>query len=357
MLYGLSRLSKRSPELVVFGVHTRSFSGNVKALFLANDTRHTKVFISHNSDLVKSLRIEGSAAHSKCSIKGIYYSLRAGTYIYSGYPSDINFWLSGGAKYINVWHGTPIKKIERDISTGYYSKRNRYRSVYRIVAPYLLVKPDVFLASSPYEEKCFSSAFGIKSDSFVRAFPPRLEALVNIDGRQSGATNILYVPTWRDDHSFHFENYVDAHCFNAFLKDNGIKFYVKLHPSDKGFEIGAGLSHIITLDKNEDVYVFLREADVLVSDYSSMVFEGLYLSKPVVLFCPDYESYSKRSREFYIDPYKGLPVHVSYTQDELEHSISLAVKEQQVDMDTFRPFRPYPIQKELLDRLIKKGGD
>ena len=77
-----------------------------------------KIFISDNKVLVDEIVGQGYQAYTKLSPKGIWYSLRSGAYIYSGFPSDINFWLSSGAKYINVWHGTPIKKIERDVTTG-----------------------------------------------------------------------------------------------------------------------------------------------------------------------------------------------------------------------------------------------
>lgn len=354
-LYLFSRIPIRSTTLIVFGVHTNSFSGNVKELFLTSKSEYKKVFISSNYALVKELRLEGYKAHTKYSLYGIYYALRAGTYIYSQFPSDINFWLSGGARYINVWHGTPIKKIERDIATGYYSKRNRYKWFFGLVAPYLLVKPNALLVSSAYEEKCFKSAFDLDDDAFVRAFPPRLETLITGGAGINSEGNILYAPTWRDDHSFHFEDYVDLDSFNVFLKDNRIRFFIKLHPSDKAIDIDVELSNIVTIDKNEDVYDFLKDTDVLVSDYSSMTFESLYLSQPVVLFFPDYEAYQKRSRAFYIDPCKDLPVEVSYSQSELEQKLLLAMKERQVDMEKFEPFRPYPVQKKLLEQLVRKA--
>ena len=132
-----------------------------------------------NTAINHQLRAEGYIAHGKYSLEGIYYSLKAGSYVYSGFPSDISYWLSGGAKYINVWHGTPVKKIERDVSTGYYSIRNRYAWLYNLAAPYYLSKPAALLASSPYEEKCFRTAFGVNDHSLVRAFPPRLEELLH----------------------------------------------------------------------------------------------------------------------------------------------------------------------------------
>ena len=97
---------------------------------------------------------------------------------------------------------------------------------------------------------------------------------------------------------------------------------IKLHPSDKSLEnIDQEFSNIEIIDQNQDVYTLLEKSDIVMSDYSSMVFEALYLSKPVILFCPDYDTYQKNSREFYIDPCKDLPVKVSYLQTELEENL------------------------------------
>jgi len=352
VLYFFSNLSVRSTKIVAFGVHTNSFSGNSKQLFLTSNSECLNIFISSNKVLVTKLQGKGYKAYAKYSLYGIYYALRAGTYVYSQYPSDINFWLSGGAKYINVWHGTPIKKIERDISTGYYSSRNKYKWFFKLIAPYLFARADAFLVSSAYEEHCFMSAFDMGDGSFVRAFPPRLKALAESSEDRCTERNVLYVPTWRDDHSFRFEDYVDMESFNGFLKENRIIFYIKHHPSDRVLDNEVAFPNIIAIGRNEDVYDFLKDADALVSDYSSMIFESLYILRPAVLFCPDYDHYQKNARTFYIDPRKDLPVKVFYTQAELEQGLLCALKERQLDIKKIEPFRPYPVQERVLEQLM-----
>ena len=354
-IFLFSKLITREKKLVLFGVHTNSFSGNIKALLLSSkSSEFESIFIANTRELENKGAILGVKCFYKYSLKGIYYSLRAGTYIYSGFPSDINFYLSNGAKYINVWHGTPIKKIEKDVTTGYYSLRNRYPILFKVLVPHLFVKPDVLLVSSEYEEKCFSSAFAMEKESLVRAFPPRLESLLEDTTSNNKEKNILYVPTWRDDHSFSFTEYVELNSFNLFLQENSMKFYIKLHPSDKSLNISDDYSNIIIINKNEDVYNYLKDTDVLVSDYSSMVFESLYLLKPVILFCPDYENYKKNSREFYIDPCNDLPVQIAFTQEEFTYKL---LEDTKIDSDKLKEFVPYDKEEELLAKLIKKAHE
>lgn len=42
-------------------------------------------------------------------------ALRAGVYVFDYRTFDINYPLSGGALRVNLWHGFPLKRIERDI--------------------------------------------------------------------------------------------------------------------------------------------------------------------------------------------------------------------------------------------------
>ncbi len=59
------------------------------------------------------------------------------------------------------------------------------------------------------------------------------------------------------------------------------------------------------LQKNDDLKMSSSElfacADVLITDYSSLLFEYILLEKPFVIFAPDYEQY-KQGRGFYEDP-------------------------------------------------------
>ena len=56
--------------------------------------------------------------------------------------------------------------------------------------------------------------------------------------------------------------------------------------------------------------------NLLITDYSSVLFDYSIYKKPFVLFCPDIDSY-KRTRGFYADP-ENFPAPLAKTADELE---------------------------------------
>jgi len=357
LIYLLSGLFPRDKTLVLFGVHTAALSGNVKALFLEeSDPRFRKIFLSDDPEHIRFLRAQGGEAYRRKSLRGIWYALRGGTYIYSGFPSDIGFWLSKGAGYINLWHGTPLKHIERDVRKGRYGVKNRYRYLFRIFKPHLVTPPDLLLVSSEYERRCFGSAFGIPEQAMFKAYPPRLSGLLRQKERTLRKRTLLYAPTWRDDHSFRLSDYIDLRSFNDFLKRTDLFFLVKLHPSDRNAaEESDEFSHITFVAPQEDIYDYLPAVSLLVSDYSSMIFEAFYLNKPVVLFCPDAEDYREKSRDFYLDPCRELPVSITRTQKELERALRDAFSGTQANMSLPEAlFRPYPPQEALLSKLLER---
>ena len=59
----------------------------------------------------------------------------------------------------------------------------------------------------------------MEDKNIFRAFPPRLQDLVqNNNPKNDNEKNILYVPTWRDDHSFNFSDHINLNSFNKFLR-------------------------------------------------------------------------------------------------------------------------------------------
>jgi len=321
-LYLMSCFIPRCSNKYVFGVYTSNFSGNVKALYLDKSFVHgcEKIFVYREKSIK---RILNSLPHNEryvyCSVfsvKGVYHSLTAGCYIYSNYISDISFWLSNGSIAFNVWHGTPLKTIEKDVQVGKYSAKNKWGNVLKYVFPYFYVRPDKILVCSDYEKQCFKSAFDLQDDvQYVSSFPPRLNQ-VQHNREASTRETILYCPTWRDDGSFIFQNVVDVDRLNRLMVEMNLTFVIKPHPSDKACHLSATYTNVILEDRVVDIYDLLPKSALLLTDYSSMLFDAVYCEIPVMLFCPDLERYQKENRSFYAR-IQDLGLSVVVTENDL----------------------------------------
>ena len=65
-----------------------------------------------------------------------------------------------------------------------------------------------------------------------------------------------------------------------------------------------------------DIAEYLLCSDILITDYSSCMFDYALLDRPVFLFCHDLEHYKNEERGFYMD-INSLPFPVSESFDEL----------------------------------------
>ena len=74
---------------------------------------------------------------------------------------------------------------------------------------------------------------------------------------------------------------------------------------------------VVTDDDYDDLYRFVKDVDVLITDYSSIYFDFLLCRKPIILFPFDEEDYVAHSRPFYFD-YKLMEAVRAYSWSELE---------------------------------------
>ena len=97
----------------------------------------------------------------------------------------------------------------------------------------------------------------------------------------AGKHSYLYVPTFR----WYFEPEpfeVDYSWLDSQLNDDEV-FAVKMHMVD-GRMLKRDYRHIIEIPQTEPSAPYLYDADVVITDYSSIIFDGYLLNKPAVLF-------------------------------------------------------------------------
>lgn len=106
--------------------------------------------------------------------------------------------------------------------------------------------------------------------------------------------NILYSPTFRGSPSERkqFTIPIDWNKFKSLPK--GMKLIIKLHPVVE--KINNPIpdwikDRVLILDSKENVDEWMIFCDVLITDYSSLVFEYSLLNKPIIYFPYDLESY------------------------------------------------------------------
>lgn len=377
-VYWLSFLFPRSKKIWLFGsTFGRRFADNPRYLYLYVSQHKAEfgirpVWISHNNSVVQILNAEGYEAYMYHSLKGIWFALRGKVYLFDNYSKDINFWQSGGAMKVNLWHGIPLKKIQHDnVFDKFRHPKNLWEKIKNFPRNISDEKPNHYvLTTSENLKPIFSSAF--QTDNVLVTGYPRNEVLIldeiqNVYSEEerkdrkritefledrSDSQNkkmVFYMPTFRQSENLFFNNF-DKDDFQMFLKKNNILFCIKLHPKSKLNKEFKNIQseNIMVINKEADPYVFLKMADILITDYSSIYFDYLLLDRPIIFFAYDLKEYLSDSREMYFDYDEFTPGEKVWDYQGLKNSIVKIIENNGDYQNRYSDFRK-KIRKKVFE--------
>ncbi len=227
---------------------------------------------------------------------------------------------------VNVWHGSPLKKIgnyESDEDQNFFT---------------------LVLAASDFFVPIMQKAFSCKREQVVVCGHPRNDAMfhpgdplgtLGIGGKYSRL--ILWLPTFRQS-AFLGDNdteakegtglpilsrRIDMKAVNDLLVRENALLLAKIHPAqDLSLIDREGFSNVRILTNDEmqqagcDLYSLLGVSDGLITDYSSVFFDYLLLNRPIGFTVDDMEEY-RQTRGFVVDdPYPLMPGQFIHTPEE-----------------------------------------
>ena len=324
LIYPFSFLFPRNSRKYVFGSYRGSFTDNSKYLFLYASENGDKdidyIWLSPNKDTVRNLRQKGLRAYWIFGLRGIWHALTSKYWFFNSYTSDIMFCLSGRAVCINLWHGVGIKRIEFNSVSGVmgdrFQKRNKYDA---FCHPHSFRKPDWVLSSTPFQNNFFSTSFRIpesrclemgyprdwiitaseeERSRFISRYEPQ-QTLKLIEKLKQYDKVLIYMPTWRDSQRTIFTQSMDLDRLNKILSARNQFLILKPHANTITTELSGALSNIMLVDPGFDIYPILPYTQVLITDYSSIIYDWLLMDdKNVILYLYDYDDYVKE-RDFY----------------------------------------------------------
>ncbi|GAA3916083.1 hypothetical protein GCM10022382_22860 [Microbacterium invictum] len=223
-----------------------------------------------------------------------------------------------GQVVLQTWHGTPLKRLALH-RPGFDPRRAA--AVVREGRRW-----NVLMAQSPYGARILRKAYAfLRRPIWVEGYP-RNDVLLAGDGTGIRSTLgiapqekiVLYAPTWRDDR----DRIVDFLDLPALAAQIDAVVLVRGHSRTLAAGADASGPRVIDVSAYPDIAQLLRVADVLVTDYSSVMFDFTVTGKPIHFFTPDLDHYRGELRGFYFDLASRAPGPVSTTQDELAAAIS-----------------------------------
>ncbi|WP_162795430.1 CDP-glycerol glycerophosphotransferase family protein, partial [Nonomuraea lactucae] len=220
---------------------------------------------------------------------------------------------------LQTWHGTPAKHIGND--QAHMARDPRPPIWHRQAAE--VRGWDVLLSQSPWATPVLRRAFGYQGEVLESGLP-RNDVLTSPDrdglaaavrerlGLAEGKRVVLYAPTWRDYDRKNAMVKLDlAKAREELGADH--ELLVRAHPM-QAMPAVPEIAHDVTT--YPDMAELLLVADVLVTDYSSVMFDFAATGRPMVFYAYDLAKYSAK-RGLYVDLPEIAPGPVLSTSAEV----------------------------------------
>jgi CDP-glycerol glycerophosphotransferase len=243
-----------------------------------------------------------------------YEALARSKYLISNDDMQRPFRKRDGQVYLQTWHGTPLKRIGFDIANPQFISGMAYfDQLARDIAQWdLLLSPNPF--STPIMRRAFRydgeiCEYGYPANDLLRrADAAEVAARVRDRlGLPAGKRVVLYAPTWRDNQvyangrRYRFDMRLDLErAWRELGEDHVFLIRGHHHTAD---DVPAGMRDGFALNVTAypDITELYLVSDVLVTDYSSAMFDYAVTGRPILFFAYDLAEYRDSLRGFYFD--------------------------------------------------------
>jgi teichoic acid ribitol-phosphate primase len=315
----LGRLSGAPRRRVVLATsHGRSIAGNLVAIRDELSTRRPRIPVTTIA-FAPSTSARGLATAALASVRSGFHLATARLFVVDDYFLPMYAVRPRpGTTFVQVWHASgAFKKFGYSVLDKSFGQTEEDVAQLPIHTNYDRCLVSSMRFAPAYAEafrqplERFDSSTGIpRTDLFFGERRAAAEARVRaafpgIAGRRV----VLYAPTFRGESAIVARQPVDLDLLvlREVLGEDHVVL-LRQHPFvRRATALPAGLAgFVIDASGHADIHELMLLSDVLVTDYSSAIYEFSLLGRPMVFFAPDLEQY-ERERGFYFDYRAGVP--------------------------------------------------
>lgn len=246
--------------------------------------------------------------------------------------------------FVQCWHGTPLKRLGYDVQI---ETANALNTTSELAERFGMdsEKWTYLISPSPYTSQHLADAFGLPAEkresTILELGYPRNDILARAANNNSEQIKLelryrfgipsykkvlLYAPTWRDDSyqagvGYTFDYLIDFNQLKSALGDDWVVLFRPHYYVANKFDFSTYKGFVYDVSKTSDINELYLLADILVTDYSSVMFDYAILHRPMLFFAPDKDHYDQDIRGFYFD-FGKVPGPMSMSTTELIHDIN-----------------------------------
>jgi CDP-glycerol glycerophosphotransferase len=330
IIYLLNCLPIKSNKIFLFSYYGNQYGCNpmyITEHILKNYPKDKFDMVWAFNNLTNKQHLTGFRKVKTMSLR-YFYELCTSKVIITNFRTTDLFVKRRSQFYIQTWHSSlRLKQIEKDAEDSLPPD-------YVQIAKRDSQKCDLLLSGCEFSTKIFKRAFWYDGNIFEHGTPRNdilfqnnsvmrkkiLKKLnISIDSKL-----VLYAPTFRQDENLAVYNIDYQSVSQVFRNKFGgdWTFLVKLHPHmvSKSKQLIKG-NNILDVTSFDDTQELLSIADILISDYSSLMFDFAITQRPCFLYVPDLPDYTNNDRNLYFD-LKELPFISAVSNSELIKKIT-----------------------------------
>lgn len=221
--------------------------------------------------------------------------------------------------HIQTQHGTPLKYMGLDcretpsdrMNWRNFAKRCRRWDYVISSNPYSSM---IWRRAMPYNYTVIESGYP-RNDIFFDATQDQIDKIKKELGVDKDKKVILYAPTFRDTQKNSRNIILPVMELSKSLQEDYVLLIRSHHLSKDEKYLFNNIIDVSSYPRTNELCLI---SDLLITDYSSIMFDFACLKRPIILYMPDYDEYVAK-RGMYFDIRKKAPGPIANTKSELKN--------------------------------------
>lgn len=285
---------------------------------LKRDSKTVVVFATQREKVMGTnlltLKLELESLTDNIQVKEIAYRkantpLGKVTYFFRGIVST--YWLGKADKFIIDDYFFPVYCINKQAGTTVVQLWHALGSFKKfghalVLKEHKVIKPhvnyDYVFINNENDKKAYQEAFLVPEENIYAVGMSLANEIfresIKTPSNEKEGKVILYAPTYRFDKSSSATEVINE-LVNKIIVPQGYRLVVSLHPyiSKKELATKKGVRYIFNASKTAEL---LPVVSLLITDYSSIIYNFSRWQRPILFYAPDYQGYKGRNG-FFID--------------------------------------------------------
>lgn len=333
LFWFMGKVIPKDANMIIFeSFHGKQYSDNPRALYEYLNEKHPDYNLIWSADRRHLVIFSENGVQyvQRFSLKWLWFMNRAKYWVIN---TRLPLWIPKTPRttYVQTWHGTPLKRLAADMNQVLMPETDTEK--YKQNFLYEAGKWDYLISPNPYSTEIFKHAFAFDKQIIESGYPrndylithnnaEKITSLKEEMGIPLNKNVILYAPTWRDNQfyqkgQYKFDIQMNLQQMKSEFGDEYVILLRMHYLISENIDLKAYKGFVYDFSSYEDIRDLYLVSDLLITDYSSVLFDYANLKRPMLFFVYDLDDYRDNLRGFYFDFEQEAPGPLVKTTNEI----------------------------------------